>query len=246
MQVMFLDAPYSGKVKLNKEIIKLVQNKKVGLFASVQFVNKLDVVKEQLNEAKIEFFQSKPRRTHVKGQILGCDTEQESLNLEQEIDVYLYIGDGKFHPLALIYAQKDQEEIKPLYQFDPITNLIKELKVDEIKKNLMQYRASLMKFVSAENIGVINTIKPGQQQLKASYILEKKWPEKKFYYFVDNIVSFDQLENFNFIYTWINTTCPRVGFDDQDKFLKGIINLNDALIALDVLSKNTIFNRLRG
>ena len=246
MQVMFLDAPYSGKVKLNKEIIKLVQNKKVGLFASVQFVNKLDVVKEQLNEAKIEFFQSKPRRTHVKGQILGCDTEQESLNLEQEIDVYLYIGDGKFHPLALIYAQKDQEEIKPLYQFDPITNLIKELKVDEIKKNLMQYRASLMKFVSAENIGVINTIKPGQQQLKASYILEKKWPEKKFYYFVDNIVSFDQLENFNFIDTWINTTCPRVGFDDQDKFLKGIINLNDALIALDVLSKNTIFNRLRG
>ena len=72
--------------------------------------------------------------------------------------------------------------------------------------------------------------------------MEKKFPEKKCYYFIDNVISFDQLENFNFIDVWINTACPRVGFDDQEKFRRGVINLNDAFMAKEILSKDSVLN----
>jgi 2-(3-amino-3-carboxypropyl)histidine synthase len=101
-----------------------------------------------------------------------------------------------------------------------------------------------MKFLTAKTIGVIVTIKPGQEQFRPALTLEKRYANKKFYYFLDNVVSFDQLENFNFIEVWVNTACPRVGFDDQTKFIKGVINLNDALMAEDILGRESVLTRL--
>jgi diphthamide synthase subunit DPH2 len=40
--------------------------------------------------------------------------------------------------------------------------------------------------------------------------LEKKYSDKKFYYFICDTLDFSELENFNFIECWLNTMCPRV------------------------------------
>ena len=101
-----------------------------------------------------------------------------------------------------------------------------------------------MKFLVAKTIGVIVTIKPPQKHLKASYRLETKFPDKKFYFFLDDVVSFNQLENFPFIDVWVNTSCPRVGLDDQEKFTKGAINLNDAFMVREVLSKESVLMKI--
>ena len=250
MEVLFLDAPYSGTVELAKETLAYLKKKKyktVALYSSVQFVNNLEAVKKQLAENNIAAVTSHADRTHLKGQLLGCDNYHNSLNLNKEekekIDCYLYIGDGKFHPLALVYAQKDLHEMKEIVCNDPIQQKMSVVGVQDVKKILLKYRASLMKFLTAKNIGVILTIKPGQEQFRPSLMLEKRYANKKFYYFLDNVVSFDQLENFNFIDVWINTTCPRVGFDDQEKFVKGVINLNDALMAEDILGRDSMLAR---
>ena len=53
MDVMFLEAPYSGEVKLIEDTINYLKEnnyQKVGLYASVQFVNQLEKIKEQLQE----------------------------------------------------------------------------------------------------------------------------------------------------------------------------------------------------
>ena len=243
MDVLFLEAPYSGEIKLNKETINYLKEnsfKKVGLYASVQFCNNLDKVKLQLEELEIKAITSRADRTHVEGQLLGCDVYHDSLNSEEEVEAYLYIGDGKFHPLALVYTQKDSEKLKEIICNDPMRNSMSKMSIEDIKNILKKYKASLIKFLSSDNVGVIVTIKPGQEQLQPGYALEKKYPNKKFYFFIDNVVSFSQLENFNFIDCWVNTTCPRVGFDDQEKFEKGVVNLNDALKVEDVLSKNSL------
>ncbi|MBI2112760.1 diphthamide synthesis protein, partial [Candidatus Woesearchaeota archaeon] len=52
---------------------------------------------------------------------------------------------------------------------------------------------------------------------------------KKFYFFVDNTISYGQLENFPFVEVWVNTACPRIGLDDQEAFRKGVLNLKDVL-----------------
>ncbi|MBS3116659.1 diphthamide synthesis protein, partial [Candidatus Woesearchaeota archaeon] len=158
-----------------------------------------------------------------------------------EIEAYLYIGDGKFHPLTLVFAQKDTLDKKEVIVNNPIQNKMFLVSEADVKTILNKYKSSLMKFLTANRIGVIVTIKPGQEQFKAGLILEKKYPNKKFYYFIDNVISFDQLENFPFIEVWVNTACPRVGFDDQEKFRKGVVNLNDAMRAEEILGKKKVF-----
>ncbi len=253
MNTLFLDAPFTGKVELCKETIDYLKKNNIqhiGLYASVQFVNNLKTIQEQLAKLNITTITSKAARTHIKSQLLGCDSEVSALNLSPEefsqIESFLYIGDGRFHPYALVYAQKDliANEVKPIICNDPIAKTFKLTDIYIIKNILRKYRASLMKFFVAKTIGVIVTIKPGQEHLKASYRLEKKFPDKQFYFFIDDVVSFNQLENFPFIEVWINTTCPRVGLDDQEKFTKGVINLNDAFMVREVLGKESVLMKI--
>ncbi|MBW2985380.1 diphthamide synthesis protein [Candidatus Woesearchaeota archaeon] len=236
MKVLFLDAPYTGKVELCKKTIDFLKKNKVkntALYASVQFVNKLEKVKEQLKKLKIKITTSKAARTHVESQLLGCVSYHESLNLSDlsKIDYFLYIGDGKFHPYALMYAQKE------IICNDPMTESMNLITQEDLKSIINRYNASLKKFLASDTIGTITTVKPGQEQLFTALELEKRYINKKFYHFIDNNVSFDQLENFPFIDIWINTACPRIGTDDQEKFIKGVININDALNAEKILSK---------
>ncbi len=247
MEILFLEAEYTGKVELCQEVLSYLQKKKysqVALYASVQFVNKLDSVKQQLQEHKISIITSKADRANAVSQLLGCDNYHSSLNLSStelvNLDAYLYIGDGQFHPLALVYAQKNLPDKKEIVGNDPIQNKLFLVNEQQVKTILDLSRSSLMKFWQATKIGVIITIKPGQEQLQASLALEKKFPHKKYYYFIDNNISFDQLENFPFIEVWVNTACPRIGLDDQKNFSKGVINLNDALAAEELLRQATV------
>src|SRR3989344_9031653 len=251
MDILFLEALYNGEVRLCSATLNYLKRKKyqkMALYASVQFCSTLEKVKEQLQQANISIITSTPDRTHVQSQLLGCDIYHSSLHLAekelQEIDAYLYVGDGRFHPLALVYAQKDSAVMKEIICNDPMRKAMTLMGLDDIKTKLRRYRGALLKFFSAKDVGVIITVKPGQEHLRPSFFLEKIFPEKKFYYFIDDTVSFNQLENFPFIEVWINTACPRIGFDDQLQFRKGVINLTDALQAQEILSKESIFNHL--
>lgn len=242
MDTLFLDAPYTGTVELCPETLDYLNKKKyktIGLYASVQFCNNLDTVKRQLQQHNITIITSKPDRTHTPSQLLGCDIFHESLQLPltelEKIDGYLYIGDGKFHPLALAFRQKDSSIFKEIICDDPLRKKYTVMTSKDVEKTINKYKSSLMKFLAAQKVGVIITVKPGQEQMKPSFILEKKYPHKKFYYFVDDIVSFNQLENFPFIEVWVNTACPRIGLDDQEQFRKGVINLNEAGRAEEIL-----------
>src|SRR3989344_3312627 len=137
MEVLFLEAPYTGTIELYMKTIQYLTEKKikvVGLYASVQFVSKLETVKQQLRELKIKVITSKADRTHVAGQLLGCDNYHQSLNLSKEVwsevDAFLYIGDGKFHPLALAFAQMYFSEFKEIICNDPLQQ-----KMDIISKD---------------------------------------------------------------------------------------------------------------
>ncbi|MEK6901868.1 MAG: diphthamide synthesis protein, partial [Nanoarchaeota archaeon] len=151
MQALFLDAPYAGNVELCPEILQYLKKKQyttVALYASVQFVNQLERVREQLVDVGITVVTSKADRTHVSSQLLGCDNYHDSLNLDKNkdsaLDAYLYVGDGKFHPLALVYAQKDQETMKEIVCNDPIQKAMSVMSVADIKTILLKYRGSLI------------------------------------------------------------------------------------------------------
>jgi 2-(3-amino-3-carboxypropyl)histidine synthase len=177
---------------------------------------------------------------------LGCDAFHDSLNLKEKVDAFLYIGDGRFHPLALVLGQKDSkfEDFKEVLIYDPIANKFEVLNYNEIKRILKKYKGSLLRFLNSKNIGILITVKPGQQHFNPSLKLEEKYKDKKFYFFVDNDINFNSLENFSFIEFWINTACPRIGFDDAVNLEKGMINLNDALNVNEILGKDSILNKI--
>ena len=230
MDTIFIDAKYNKEIKLDESALKTLNKyKKIALFSSIQFI-KLDTVINQLKSHKL--ISSKPDRTNAQYQLLGCDIFHENLKLPEEPDAFLYIGDGLFHPRALLLASN-----KPVIQFDPIANNHKVLARKDIKDILNRYKSSLMKFLSSRYIGIFITVKPGQQQFLFSKKLEKKYKDKDFYYFVGNNFDPSSIENYSFIQSWVNTACPRISLDDSVNYSFPMVNINDALEAEEVLKK---------
>lgn len=241
---MLINANYDADVKLNEETIKhLSQYKVVGLYAAIQFVERLETVIKQLEEAGLTIVSSKPDRTDAKFQILGCDVYKSNYKHEIEPDVFLYIGDGLFHPRALVLVQKDEQKYRDVVIYDPVGDEMRILDEEHGKPILRKYRGGLMKFINAENIGLFVTLKWGQQQFKIGMKLQEKYPKKKVYIFIGDTLERNNLLDFPFVQQWVNTACPRIGFDDNIDSNVTMINITDALLAEEVLSKDSILTR---
>ena len=138
----------------------------------------------------------------------------------------LYLGDGMFHPKALILATT-----KPITIFDPIINIIKVVDRKEMQKELNKKKANLKKYLNADKIGILVTIKPGQQYMLAANKLKQQLEkeDKKAYIFIDDTLNPMNYENYPFVQCWVNTACPRIGTDDIVNINQPMINLRDAL-----------------
>jgi len=109
----------------------------------------------------------------------------------------------------------------------------------DIKKQMNKIKINLKKFISAKSIGILVSLKPGQQQLilaeKLKLVLEKH--NKMVFIFIDNNFNLLDLENFNFIECWVNSACPRIGTDDILSISKPLINIRDAFEPVESLEK---------
>ena len=169
----------------------------------VQFLDFLDKIKEQLESADKEVILFKSKHGKHLGQILGCAVEK----FPGDYQAFLYIGDGKFHPTALLY-----ENEKEVYCYNPFNDHIEILNQSYIEKVQKRKKGQLAKFLSSDNIGILVTSKSGQNQSKKAEELRLKLEEKgkNAFVFIADEINFNSLENFNFIDVWINTACPRI------------------------------------
>ena len=211
MRKLFIEAKYKGKIIIDKkDIAKLPE--KIGLATTVQFIDHLNDIKKQL---KRKVFTAKARQKY-KAQILGCDVSCAE-KIKSKVDAFLYIGTGYFHPIALGLLEKDVYILSP--SKGSITKLDKKL-IENYKK---RKKGAILKFLSAKDVGIIISTKPGQKYPVAKLkFLEKKYPSKKFYLFITEHVDINQLENFPFIEAWVNTACPRL---EEDFTLANISDL---------------------
>ena len=89
---------------------------------------------------------------------------------------------------------------------------MKKLKI--IKNKKIKYT----KFLNANNIGIMVTIKPGQYSYRKALEIREKLEKKgkTCFIFVFDTLDANEMANFPFIESWINTACPRID-DDRDK-----------------------------
>lgn len=218
MKTIFIPAKYNGKVELNK--INLGELPiKLGLVTTTQFLDTIQEIKNFLEKNNKEVFIDKEKQVNA-GQLLGCDVGAAD-KIQNNVDAFLYIGSGEFHPLGVALNTK-----KDVFTFNPVSSVFSKLNQDQIEKYKLQKQAKLTKFLSANNIGILVTLKPGQYSYKIAEEIKEKIEnqEKKAYIFVFDTLDSSELDNFPFIDFWVNTACPRIE-DDKDK--KNVIDMKE-------------------
>ncbi len=218
MKVLFIEGKYKKIISLPKDLIDALP-KTIALFNAVQFENSQEHVKKQLEDTGKTVVLPITPHSKYKGQLLGCGIKK----FKEEFDAFLYIGDGVFHPQALIIENK-----KPVFCYDPFgEGFWNMLDTKIVEDKLKRKKGALSKFYASQNIGVLVSTKPGQNYLNHALKLRAKYPDKNFYYILNNNIDFSQLENFPFVECWVNTACPRIGIDDVYQFEKPVVNLDD-------------------
>ena len=199
MKTIFIETkrknPYFNKEVLNK----LNLGKNIDILYTLQY--------EKLAKQVKKYFIKKGKKIKLK-QVLGC-------SIIKSKNPVLMITDGKFH--ALNIAVNSNKEIN-IFDGNNIEKITKEDldKYNKIKK------AKILKFLSSDEIGILISIKKGQNKLKQALILKEKIEElrKKTFLFICDNVSIQELENFS-LHVYINTACP--GLDkDSNKILNYI------------------------
>jgi diphthamide biosynthesis enzyme Dph1/Dph2-like protein len=200
VKLLYIDSRLKGQSsKLDKEELKKLP-KEIFLAYSLQYKEVAESIKEQLDVSNI----------NVTGfqQVLGCS----KVSTKSPI---LLIGSGRFHA-------------KNLYLQAPSVYLMTENKIEKIPQEEVdrlhaKRKTAMIKFLGAQNIGILVSTKPGQENLGAALKLKEKLTNegKKANIFVSDLIDIGQFENFH-IDSWVNTSCPGLSYDSPM-----IINLNE-------------------
>ena len=201
--------------------------RRIGLGSSLQWIGALDVFAEKLRERReLEILTTNPRMFSIhRAQVLGCD--YTSLKpLEDRVDAFLIIG-SVFHALGMAMLTE-----KRTYAVDPETQAVKEL--GEMRKRiLMQRYANIVRFREAGRVGVVVSVKPGQERLGLAKILAhllSKHGKEAFVITADEVG--EQLITEYGFDAYINTACPRLSIEDQVRFSKPLLLPAEVLVAL--------------
>ena len=210
MKQLFLHA------KVDVDLIKIVEKVlsklegKVAVYTTIQHLGMIKPVLEYLKKEKVNVVSS--------GQILGCIVPKD------KVDTFLYLGQGKFHPIAIL-LKHDTKVICA----DPISCKVTEISKSDVERVVKKQKGAMLKFLTSNKIGVLVSMKKGQEHYNEAKKLEKKYPDKTFYYFVMDTLDFNEIENFPKVECYVNSMCPRIGFDDTIRVGKSIINLEEVL-----------------
>ncbi|MBM3199637.1 hypothetical protein FJZ53_01780 [Candidatus Woesearchaeota archaeon] len=199
MEVVFIES--KSNVSLINVLRKIKTKDKLGLITTIQHSYNLEDAKKLFPNSVIG------------GQVLGCDVSA-ALKIKDQVDLFLFIGSGEFHPLG-VALKTDKEVIIA----DPLTGKVSKITKEDIATYRVKLRGKYVKFLKAEKVGILVSVKPGQYNLETALHLQNKL-EKRSYILVANNFSETELENYPDIETFINTACPRIEFHN-------VINLED-------------------
>ncbi len=189
----------------------------------VKFDGRLGLITTIQNIHMLQEVQKRIPNSVICGQVLGCDASL-AVRHQDEVDAFLYLGSGKFHPLEVAMHTN-----KRVLCANPITNEITEITKEEVELRKRRVKGAYLKFLAAKKVGIIVTTKSGQGVLPLALRAKDKdfMKGKEAFIFICNTLNFNELENFPEIECWINTACPRIATEDNEKLSKPMINLEE-------------------
>jgi 2-(3-amino-3-carboxypropyl)histidine synthase len=209
---------------LSKVIEKALPNligKKIGLVTTAQHIKTLGDTSDILIKNNFKPILGKgDNRIEFEGQILGCNFSAAN-SIVKNVDSFLFIGSGNFHPLGLMLRTK-----KPVIACDPYTNEVRIKELDDLKDIVLRQRyGAIARSKDARVFGILIGLKIGQQRYKLAYSIKEKLDskQKKSYIFALNHFSPSVIESFRDVDCFISTACPRIPIDDYMQYKLPII-----------------------
>ena len=199
-----------------KKIAPRLEGKTIGVVTTAQHLHQLDEIKQLLQEQNVKVvIGSGSKRVPAPGQILGCDFTAAT-TIQEQVDGFLYVGSGRFHPLGLQLATEKSVTIA-----DPTTGEIVTDELHHDKENILRQRYGLIATAqSARSVGILVGSKPGQTRMKTAqylrHILQEK--QKKSVMMVVDYLTPDMIDSFRGIECIVSTLCPRLALDDAHRY----------------------------
>jgi 2-(3-amino-3-carboxypropyl)histidine synthase len=206
--------------------------KRIGLATTVQHVHQLGEVAEALRARGFTPLIGRGDAvTPYDGQVLGCHYSAAT-SLPDEVDGYLFIGGGRFHPIGLALTTG-----KPVITANPYNATVSLLDEGELMTLAKKRMAAITIAKAAKRVGVLVSLKPGQFDGAVTGIaakLEAKGVIAILIYLDE--VRADTLNNFSEADAFIDTACPRIALDGVAGVEKPILTVPETLVTLGELS----------
>ena len=213
-----------------EQAVPSLKGKRIGLVTTAQHVHMLENAVELLKKHGLEpVVGTGDDRIAAPGQILGCNFSAGT-TIAGNVDSFLFIGSGTFHPVGLLLSTK-----KPVVAADPYTNTVKIEELDELKDIILKQRyGAITAAKTSKTFGILVGLKRGQQRLKLAYSIKDMLvhAQKKSIFLALENFSFVSLQSFYTIDCFVSTACPRIAIDDYVQYKKPIITPVELEIAL--------------
>lgn len=198
---------------LEKNLEK-IKDKRIGLVSAVQFLESLKLAKKFLESKALTVKIGKGKSN--EGQILGCEVSSAK-SVEKDVDAFLYIGSGKFHPLGLALQTE-----KPVFVLD-----VEKKEIYEIDKKIFEKQkyAAIALAKDAKKFGILVSVKPGQLNMELAKKIKNYLEDggNRAYILVFNEIKPEKLLGLD-LDCYINTACPRIAIENRSEFKKPILN----------------------
>jgi 2-(3-amino-3-carboxypropyl)histidine synthase len=230
--VIFINAQSTLRVSeiIEKSIQKLT-GCRIGLVTTAQHIHLIHEMKSLLEKNGLTVIIGQgDKRIYTPGQVLGCNFSSAK-TISDDIDSFLFVGTGFFHPLGLLLSTN-----KPVVIADPYLNkVIDSIDLHEKKQELLRQRYGAITFAKqAKIIAIIIGLKPGQMRNDEAITLYKKVIKagKKCLLISSDAIHPNFCDSFSFVDVFISTACPRIAIDDYTAYKKPILTPFELLIAL--------------
>jgi len=187
---------------------------RVGIVTTAQHQHKLQEMADAMKAAGFEVLVGAgDNRLAGYAQLLGCNFTAGT-SIEAEVDGFVYVGSGDFHPIAIAWGSE-----KPVVLADPYSGEVRT--IDDVMDRLMRQRfAAIERAKGAQAFGILIGTKVGQERMKLARGLKRLLEShgKEAHLIALDFFSWDNLQYFRHLDALVNTSCPRITTDDYARY----------------------------
>jgi 2-(3-amino-3-carboxypropyl)histidine synthase len=200
---------------------------RIGVLATVQYLGLIpDVCRILESSGRKAVVGVGDRRICHPGQVLGCNcSAAEAVN--DQVDAFLFIGEGDFHPLAAAFGMK-----KEVYVLNPVSSTLRNM--SETRDRILRRRfAAITSARDARSFLVIECRKVGQNRASEARRVCELIRSKGLsaYRVVIDEVTPDSLAAYR-VDAYVNTACPRIAMDDSARYGVPMLTIPELEIVL--------------